>query len=57
MYNYPDAFKDLLDRLADMLIEYLNFQIESGADAVQIFDSWGGYLSPDDYRGVCTSTC
>ncbi|RMD47233.1 MAG: uroporphyrinogen decarboxylase [Aquificota bacterium] len=50
MYNYPDAFKDLLDRLADMLIDYLNFQIESGADAVQIFDSWGGYLSPDDYR-------
>ncbi|SNZ02456.1 uroporphyrinogen decarboxylase [Persephonella hydrogeniphila] len=50
MYNYPDAFKELLDRLADMLIEYLNFQIESGADAVQIFDSWGGYLSPDDYR-------
>ena len=50
MYNYPDAFKDLLDKLSDMLIEYLNFQIESGADAVQIFDSWGGYLSPDDYR-------
>ncbi len=50
MYNYPDAFKELLDKLADMLIDYLNFQIESGADAVQIFDSWGGYLSPDDYR-------
>ncbi len=50
MYNYPDAFKDLLDILADMLIDYLNFQIDSGADAVQIFDSWGGYLSPDDYR-------
>ena len=50
MYTYPDAFKELLDKLADMLIEYLNFQIESGADAVQIFDSWGGYLSPDDYR-------
>ncbi|WP_457624106.1 uroporphyrinogen decarboxylase [Persephonella sp.] len=50
MYNHPDAFKELLDKLADMLIDYLNFQIESGADAVQIFDSWGGYLSPDDYR-------
>ncbi|NPA12371.1 MAG: uroporphyrinogen decarboxylase [Aquificae bacterium] len=50
MYNYPDAFKELLDKLADMLILYLNFQIESGADAVQIFDSWGGYLSPEDYK-------
>ncbi|WP_457623872.1 uroporphyrinogen decarboxylase [Persephonella sp.] len=50
MFNHPDEFKDLLDKLADMLIDYLNFQIESGADAVQIFDSWGGYLSPDDYR-------
>ncbi len=50
MYEYPDAFKELLDKLADMLIDYLNFQIESGADALQIFDSWGGYLSPDDYR-------
>jgi uroporphyrinogen decarboxylase len=39
-----------MDKLADALIDYLNFQIESGADAVQIFDSWGGYLSPDDYR-------
>ncbi len=50
MFNYPEAFKELLDKLADMLIEYLNFQIDSGADALQIFDSWGGYLSPDDYR-------
>jgi uroporphyrinogen decarboxylase len=50
MYNYPDAFKELMDKLANALISYLNFQIESGADAVQIFDSWGGYLSPDDYR-------
>ncbi len=55
MYNHPDAFKELLDKLADMLIDYLNFQIESGADAVQIFDSWGGYLSPDDYREFALS--
>ncbi|MEJ5172717.1 MAG: uroporphyrinogen decarboxylase [Hydrogenothermaceae bacterium] len=50
MYNHPHDFKRLLDKIADMLIDYLNFQIESGADAVQIFDSWAGHLSPDSYR-------
>ncbi len=50
MYNYPQDFKILLDKLADALIDYLYFQFESGADVVQIFDSWGGYLSPDDYK-------
>ena len=50
MYDYPEDFKSLLDKLADSLIDYLSFQIESGADAVQIFDSWAGHLSPDDYK-------
>ncbi len=50
MYEKPQAFKKLLDKLSDMLIKYLNFQISSGADALQIFDSWAGYLTPDDYR-------
>ncbi|RUM57168.1 MAG: uroporphyrinogen decarboxylase [Persephonella sp.] len=50
MFNYPDKFKELLDKLADMLTDYINFQIESGADAIQIFDSWAGYLTPDDYK-------
>ena len=50
MFNHPDTFKKLLDIIADMLIEYLNFQIDSGADAVQIFDSWAGHLSPKDYK-------
>ncbi|HIQ25150.1 MAG TPA: uroporphyrinogen decarboxylase [Persephonella sp.] len=50
MYNYPDDFKNLLDKLANSLIDYLYFQFKSGADLVQIFDSWGGYLSPDDYK-------
>lgn len=50
MYNHPQAFKQLLDKIADMLIQYLNFQIQSGADAVQIFDSWAGHLSPKDYK-------
>lgn len=50
MYNNPQAFAKLLDKLSDMLVEYLNFQIDSGADAVQIFDSWAGHLSPASYR-------
>lgn len=50
MYDYPDEFKELLDKLSDSLVDYLSFQIESGADVVQIFDSWAGYLSPDDYK-------
>ncbi len=50
MYENPEAFKMLLNKLTDMLIDYLNFQLRKGADAVQIFDSWAGYLSPDDYK-------
>lgn len=50
MYNNPQAFEKLLDKISDMLVDYLNFQIESGADAVQIFDSWAGHLSPASYR-------
>lgn len=50
MYDNPQDFKKLLDKLADSLIDYLSFQIESGADTVQIFDSWAGHLSPDDYK-------
>jgi len=50
MFDNPETFKRLSDILADTLIDYLSFQIESGADAVQIFDSWGGILSPEDYK-------
>jgi uroporphyrinogen decarboxylase len=39
-----------MTRLADSLIKYLLRQIESGCQAVQIFDSWAGCLSPADYR-------
>ena len=49
-YQDPKAMHALLDLLADACIEYLNAQIESGAQAVQIFDSWGGVLSPSDYK-------
>ncbi|GLS24508.1 uroporphyrinogen decarboxylase [Marinibactrum halimedae] len=50
MYNEPEVFAQLLDVLADSVTAYLNAQIEAGAQAVQIFDSWGGALSADAYQ-------
>lgn len=50
LYREPDTFRLLLDRLADAMADYLNFQIRSGAGAVQIFDSWAGLLGPGEYR-------
>ncbi len=40
----------LIGRLVDLLIDYLKGQIDAGANAVQLFDSWVGALGPDDYR-------
>src|SRR5690554_5405002 len=45
MYNEPDTLHLLLGKLADSVTEYLNAQIRHGAQAVQIFDTWGGALS------------
>jgi uroporphyrinogen decarboxylase len=50
MYGHPDAWHRLCERLADTVADYLNAQIEAGVDAVQLFDSWVGALSPADYR-------
>jgi len=50
MYRDPDTFRCLLDKLADAMGDYLTLQIRAGAQAVQIFDSWAGLLSPEDYR-------
>lgn len=46
----PAAMEALLDVVARTTIEYLNAQIESGAQAIMIFDTWGGTLEADDYR-------
>jgi uroporphyrinogen decarboxylase len=50
IYSEPQTAHLLLDKLADAVIDYLNAQIESGAQAVQIFDTWGGVLAPDMFR-------
>ena len=50
MYRETETWHALIERLTRVLISYLNGQIASGADVVQIFDSWAGSLSPDDYR-------
>lgn len=50
MYQQPQVLHLLLDKLADSVITYLNAQIEHGAQAVQIFDTWGGVLTPQNYR-------
>ena len=50
MYDHPEAMHLLLSRLADAVIDYLNAQIKAGAQAVQIFDTWGGILTTDAYR-------
>ena len=49
-YSAPEAWKRLMERLAKVTGEYLNCQIAAGAQAVQIFDSWAGCLSPADYE-------
>jgi len=48
-YREPEAFKRLLDVLADLSADYLVAQIDAGADAVQIFDSWAGVLGEKEF--------
>jgi len=50
MYGQPELWADLMTRLADITIAFLRVQVDAGAGAVQLFDSWAGALSQDDYR-------
>jgi uroporphyrinogen decarboxylase len=50
MYKAPDVWRSLMQKLAQVVADYLRSQIQAGAQAVQIFDSWVGCLSPSDYR-------
>jgi uroporphyrinogen decarboxylase len=50
MYSAPDVWHALMEKLSPILAEYLVAQIRAGAQAVQVFDSWVGALSPQDYE-------
>ncbi len=50
MYSDPGAWNALLQKISRGLVKYLNGQIEAGADAVQLFDTWVGCLGPEEYE-------
>jgi uroporphyrinogen decarboxylase len=50
MYADPQSWHALMSKLAHVVADYLVAQVEAGAQAVQLFDSWVGVLGPDDYR-------
>jgi uroporphyrinogen decarboxylase len=50
MYREPEILNALLDKLTESSVGYLNAQIEAGAQAVQIFDTWAGLLTAAEYR-------
>ena len=50
MYAQPAAWHTLCDRFATVMADYLRAQIDAGAQAIQVFDSWAGQLSRADYR-------
>lgn len=49
MLGEPEAWNGLMARLVDVTADYLNAQVAAGAEAIQVFDSWVGHLSPGDY--------
>jgi uroporphyrinogen decarboxylase len=50
MFSHPTAFSELMERLTDAVTDYLLAQIDAGAQALQLFDSWAGCLSVRDYE-------
>ncbi len=50
MWSEPDTWRALMEKVSEVVRRYLRAQIEAGAQAVQLFDSWVGALSPEDYR-------
>lgn len=50
MFSQEGLFDYLMDKITDSVIVYLASQIRAGAQAIQLFDTWAGMLSPDDYR-------
>jgi uroporphyrinogen decarboxylase len=49
-FTQPELAHSLLQKITDITIEYLKAQVKSGADMVQVFDSWSGMLSPADFK-------
>jgi len=49
-FTQPTVAHELLQKITDTTIEYLKAKVKAGVDAVQVFDSWGGMLSPTDYQ-------
>jgi uroporphyrinogen decarboxylase len=52
MYGNPELWHGLLTRLARISAAFLRVQVDAGASAVQLFDSWAGVVGPDDYRAA-----
>ncbi|MGM0587209.1 MAG: uroporphyrinogen decarboxylase [Bacteroidota bacterium] len=50
LYQHPDAARHVLKELTRATIDYLQAQVEAGAQVIQIFDSWSGLLSPEDFN-------
>jgi uroporphyrinogen decarboxylase len=50
MYGSPEVWHGLMDKLAETFAAYLQAKVDAGADVIQLFDSWVGALSADDYR-------
>lgn len=50
MHSEPEAWRLLMEKLTQVVADYLRAQAAAGADALQLFDSWAGHLSPNDYE-------
>jgi uroporphyrinogen decarboxylase len=50
LFQHPDASRHVMKELTKATIDYLQAQVDAGAQAVQLFDSWAGLLSPDDFN-------
>jgi uroporphyrinogen decarboxylase len=52
MFQHNGVFSYLMEKLTEMVISYLTAQIKAGAQAVQLFDTWAGVLTPIDYKNI-----
>ncbi|KUJ22250.1 uroporphyrinogen decarboxylase [Mollisia scopiformis] len=50
IYKYPKATQDMLQKIAEVCVEYLALQVKAGAQILQVFDSWAGELSPSSFK-------